>query len=215
MVLAPVPSSCPRRFCAVQHESRKMGGMTRYSWVPAILRCTIDAAELPNELRATAHEITAHEITAHEITAHEITAHEITAHEITAHGSRANERRANERRANERRANERRANERRANERRANEQRLTAHEYFSVGHSAFARLRRLTAHVVRLTRCFSWLTGGGAGLDSLWPLEGVNKKRRRVFRLRRVKKRPAQWRAGVSEASGIKPVSIRAVFRNA
>jgi hypothetical protein len=84
MVLAPVPSSCPRRFCALQHESRKMGGMTRYSWVPAILRCTIDAAELPNELRATAHE-TAHEITAHEITAHEITAHEITAHEITAH----------------------------------------------------------------------------------------------------------------------------------
>jgi hypothetical protein len=79
------------------------------------------------------------------------------------HGSRA----ITSSRANERRANERRANERRANERRANEQRLTAHEYFSVGHSALSRLRRLTAHVVRLTRCFSWLTGGGAGLISL------------------------------------------------
>jgi hypothetical protein len=164
--------------------------------------------------RLTRSRLTRSRLTRSRLTRSRLTRSRLTSSRPRAESQRANERRANERRANERRANERRANERRANERRANEQRLTAHEYFSVGHSALERLKRLTAHVVRLTRCFSWLTGGGAGLDSLWPLEGVNKKRRRVFRLRRVKKRPAQWRAGVSEASGIKPVSIRAVFRN-
>ena len=34
MVLAPVPTTMGRDFCATQHESRKMGGMTRYDGAP-------------------------------------------------------------------------------------------------------------------------------------------------------------------------------------
>ena len=45
MDLALVPTATGPEHCAVQHESRKMGGMTRYDWAPAILRCTIDAAD--------------------------------------------------------------------------------------------------------------------------------------------------------------------------
>jgi hypothetical protein len=47
MVLAPVPTATGPEHCAVQHESWKISGMTRYDWVPAILQCNMDAAELP------------------------------------------------------------------------------------------------------------------------------------------------------------------------
>ena len=55
MVLALVPATWERDFCATQHESRKMSKMPRYYWVPAIVHCQINAADSIHGPRFVTH----------------------------------------------------------------------------------------------------------------------------------------------------------------
>ena len=56
MVLALVPATWERDFCATQHESRKMSKMPRYDWVPAIVHCQINAADSIHWPQFVTHE---------------------------------------------------------------------------------------------------------------------------------------------------------------